>query len=469
LFEDRLLENMYDAVVFINAAGRVVLWNRGTERLTGIAGVSVCGETWRPELLGLSDERGRPIGETDCPVHSTIRCGVQSLRRLTILGRGQQPVSVDTHAIPVLNEQGISQGTILLLHDASSEASLEQRCHKLHEKATKDPLTQVANRAEFDRVHATFVAAHQQQQVPCSLLMCDLDRFKLVNDTYGHQAGDDVIKSLASLLKNSCRPGDLVARYGGEEFVLLYANCDNPSATRRAEHIRAALSKVPHARMGGRSISASFGVTEIQPGDTPETMLRRADRALLMAKSNGRNNVVQLGAGADESESVHAAGKPATAKPKEILEQNLVTAVPIKMAVEKLRGFVADHQAKIVSTEGNHLRLEIEDKPGSRLRRLTDRSTSFWLDVRFEEEQLLDGNRSEVGAAPVARITRTKIHVAVAPRRERDRRRAEVVSRARSLLVSFRAYLMATEEEACPRVGALTRAKQTLTPLLTKP
>ena len=137
----------------------------------------------------------------------------------------------------------------MLFHDASSETSLEQRCQSLHEKATKDPLTQVANRAEFDRVHAMFVAAHQQQQVPCSLMMCDLDRFKQVNDTYGHQAGDEVIKSLASLLKSSCRPGDLVARYGGEEFVVLCADCDNATAARRAEQIRKALSQIPQAKM----------------------------------------------------------------------------------------------------------------------------------------------------------------------------------------------------------------------------
>ena len=95
--------------------------------------------------------KGQVIGEKDCPVLTAIRCGAQSLRRLTILGRGQQPVSVDAHVIPVLNERGISQGTILMLHDASSETSLEQRCQNLHEKATKDPLTQVSNRAEFDR------------------------------------------------------------------------------------------------------------------------------------------------------------------------------------------------------------------------------------------------------------------------------------------------------------------------------
>ena len=144
----------------------------------------------------------------------------------------------------------MTHGAVLLFHDASSETSLEQRCQSLHEKATKDALTQVANRAEFDRVHAMFVATHQQQQVPCSLLMCDLDRFKLVNDNYGHQAGDDVIKSLASLLKSSCRPGDLVARYGGEEFVVLCADCDNASAARRAKQVCKALGQTPAAENG---------------------------------------------------------------------------------------------------------------------------------------------------------------------------------------------------------------------------
>jgi len=146
-------------------------------------------------------------------------------------------------------------------------------------------------------VHAMFVTAHQQQEAPCSLLMCDLDRFKLVNDSYGHQAGDEAIKCLAALLKGACHPGDLVARYGGEEFVVLLADCDINTACRRAEQIRVTLSEMPQPMMNGKPINVSFGATEIQPGDTAETMLRRADRALLMAKENGRNQVVQLGSG----------------------------------------------------------------------------------------------------------------------------------------------------------------------------
>jgi diguanylate cyclase (GGDEF)-like protein len=464
LFQERLLESMYDAVVFIDAGGRVVLWNRGTERLTGIAGVSVCGEMWHPELLGLSDEKGQLIGEQDCPVQSSIRCGVQSLRRLTILGRGQQPVAVDTHVIPVINESGLSEGTILLLHDASSETTLEQRCQNLHEKATKDPLTQVANRAEFDRVHAMFVATHQQQHVPCSLLMCDLDRFKQVNDNYGHQAGDEIIKCLASLLKSHCRPGDLVARYGGEEFVLLCADCDNAAAARRAEQVRKALSEISQPKMDGRAATVSFGVTEIQPGDTPETMLRRADRALLMAKSQGRNRVVQLGSGSvgDESTpSLTGGGLFGAVHSKELIAKVLITPVPVKIAIEKMRGFVADHQAKIIHVEGSKVRLEIEDLSLSRLRRMTDRTSAFLMDLVFEEERLQKDQTD-----PSSGTTRTRIHVTISTRKSRDRRREEITNRARGILMSVRSYLMASEEEPESSSGALLRAKKMLAPWL---
>ena len=167
IFQAKLLDNMHDAVVFIDATERVTLWNHGAERLTGIAASSVCQRPWKPGLLRIRDEKGEPIGPTDCPVLCAIRSGVQSLRRLTIWGRNgpaggrRQPTPS-----PWSPTTARTLGAIVLLHDASSETSLEERCQNLHEKATRDPLTQVANRAEFDRVHEMFVTAHQQQQRP---------------------------------------------------------------------------------------------------------------------------------------------------------------------------------------------------------------------------------------------------------------------------------------------------------------
>ncbi len=466
-FQTKLLENMYDAVVFIDAGLRVVDWNHGAERLTGISSNSIVQRAWQTDILRMCDEKGQPVKESDCPVQGALRSGVQSLRRMTVWGRSGRPIAVDVHTIPVAAQDGRMLGAILLLHDASSETSLEQRCQTLYDKATKDPLTQVANRAEFDRVLKIFVAAHQQQQVPCGMIICDLDRFKQVNDTYGHQAGDEVIKGLATLLKNSCRPGDLVARYGGEEFVMLCADCDNATAARRAEQIRHALSQLPHALMNGRCATASFGATEVQPGDTPETMLRRADRALLMAKSRGRNMVVQLGAGSvsNESKGTFWNRQASPAGKERLLEQDLITPVPIKMAVEKLRGFVADHEAQIVAVEGNSVRLEITESRDSWMRRLSDRPVSFCMELKLEEERVNQPAEQESKDFAL----RTKIHVAISPRRNRDRRRDDVTNRARQVLVSFRSYLMATDASTePPSKGVLRRVGRMLTPWINR-
>ncbi|MBN2021821.1 MAG: diguanylate cyclase [Pirellulales bacterium] len=449
LFRMRLLDNMHDAVIFVDAALALTFWNHGAERMTGISARSVLGRQWSADLLNLRDERGQTIGDVECPVVCTIHSGVQSLRRLTVLGRIGRPVSVDAHVIPVLAEDGVGVGAVLLLHDASSEISLEERCHNLHERATKDPLTHVANRAEFDRVHEMFVVAHLQRKRPCSLIICDLDWFKQVNDTYGHQAGDDVIKSLAGVLKNSCRAGDLVARYGGEEFVMLYAECDNATAAARAEHIRKTFSEIAHARMDDRSVTASFGVTEIQPGDTAETMLRRADRALLLAKSKGRNTVVQLGTGSVGSDRLDDDAPWNVPPPagEMLFEQHLVTSVPMTVAVEKLRGFVADHQAAITEINHNNLQLEIDHQGAPPPRRRGDRPTTFVIGLRFEEEHADRTAGNTPPGAPTSRGTpRTRIHFTIAPRSDRDRRRGDILDQARDILVSFRSYLMASEE-----------------------
>ncbi len=467
LFEARLLDNMHDAVVFIDAGRRIVSWNHGAERLTGITASSICHRSWSPTLLNIQNEKGEWIGDEDCPVACSLRSKTQSLRRLTIAGRGGKLVSVDSHVIPVVAEEGVALGAILLLHDASPETSLEERCQNLHEKATRDSLTQVANRAEFDRVHEMFVNAHKQQRIPCSLIICDLDHFKLVNDTYGHPAGDEVIKSLTTILKDSCRPGDLVARYGGEEFVLLCADCDNAAATRRAEQVRKRFSQLPQSKLDGRTVTASFGVTEVQAGDTAETMLRRADRALLLAKQKGRNRVMQLGVGSETDKPERTGGwwfGKTDHKPL-VLEQTLVTPVPIGVAIEKLRGFIADHCAKILTIDGDQVQVQIDGNCQEPLRRASDRPIAFCVQMRFEEERV---EKTDAHSPHPITISRTRVHVSVSPRKSRDRRRADLEVRGREVLTSLRSYLMASVDDAAAADGMLRRAVRILTPWLLK-
>ena len=143
----------------------------------------------------------------DCPITYCITTGVQSLRRLLVTNRDDRPIAVDVHTVPVIGPDGTMYGAAMLLHDASPEATLEEQCQNLHEKATKDPLTQVANRAEFDRAYALFIEAHVDRRLPCSLIICDIDHFKSINDTFGHQAGDEVLKNLRAAAQERMPPG----------------------------------------------------------------------------------------------------------------------------------------------------------------------------------------------------------------------------------------------------------------------
>ncbi len=442
IFESRLIDTMHDGVVFVDGQLQVFVWNTGTERMTGVAAQAARGRVWTPDLLEMRDVGGRKIADDDCPVARAIRSGVQSIQRMSIQGRQGKEIAIDLHAVPVCASDGAVHGASILLHDASPEASLEERCQALHDQATKDPLTQVANRAEFDRMHALFIEAHLESGLPCSLIITDIDHFKFINDNFGHQAGDEVLVSFAGLLKRMCRAGDLVARYGGEEFVVLCADCNNAAAARRAEHMRKKLAELSHASLSNRNITASFGATELQPGDTPETMLRRSDRALLQAKDQGRNQVVQLGDGMGEAKAKRS-WWPFGAARGAFTDCHLVTVVPIEIAIQKLRGFIADHTAKISSTGDDHLHLEIAGENAGMFRRRDDRPVPFEIELTFQEEQV---ERSNAQGHARGKYVQTRIHVIIRPRRDRDRRREEAADRARCVLASLKSYLMARDE-----------------------
>jgi diguanylate cyclase (GGDEF)-like protein/PAS domain S-box-containing protein len=449
LFHNKLLESMHDAVIFVDDALRIVLWNRAAELLTGMSQASLRHKQWSPSLVNLRDERQKLISDEDDPVARGVQTADPMLRRFSLAARNGQRAEVDVHLIPVTGNRGAVHGAMLLLRDASSQVSMEQRLKSLHEKATRDPLTQAANRAEFDRALEAAVHSHLPKNLPCSLIVCDIDHFKRINDNFGHQAGDIVLVAFTQLLKSYCRPEDLVARYGGEEFVLLCPDCDNTTATHRADRIRVELERSPQPAINSQAITASFGVTELQQGDTPETFFRRADRALYQAKENGRNLVVQLGTGIVTEEKPAAPRgwfswfrSPAASAPAApgdlLLSTCLATAVPLNLASEKLKGFVSDHHAAVDVLGEHHQAIRIEGDNLPLSKRESDRMAPFVIEVRLEQ------SAASPQAGPTTR-PRTLIHVSIRPQRARDRRQRDALERARQLLVSLKAYLVAQE------------------------
>ena len=163
---------------------------------------------------------------------------------------------------------------------------------KMKDLAMRDGLTELFNRRIFDETLAQKVKF--QDMRPVSLLIIDLDNFKQVNDTFGHQAGDQVLKTVAMILKESCRGQDLVARFGGEEFAIILSQTKTATAHAIAQRIRNRLSKTVFT-FDDRPLqmTASIGLATCQEGNTIFTsnLVKQADRALYQAKSSGKNKV----------------------------------------------------------------------------------------------------------------------------------------------------------------------------------
>lgn len=168
-------------------------------------------------------------------------------------------------------------------------ARLNQANAELEVLAERDPLTGVYNRRRlFERLEEE-VERSRRGYSPLSVCMLDVDHFKQVNDRHGHQAGDEVLRQVASTIATSLRSIDSLGRYGGEEFVLVLPQTPRDGAREKAERVRGA---VDLSCACGEALTVSIGVAGYRPGDSVDTLLARADAALYAAKERGRNRVV---------------------------------------------------------------------------------------------------------------------------------------------------------------------------------
>ncbi|ARC94814.1 histidine kinase [Vibrio coralliilyticus] len=161
----------------------------------------------------------------------------------------------------------------------------------IYDTSIKDELTQLYNRRALEELLPKEIARSSRHKQPLSVLLLDIDHFKKVNDTYGHQAGDRVLRTTGKLLILQTRKDDLSFRYGGEEFLVLLPNTDVEKAVIVAEKLREAIKRARMLPTNVDSCTASFGVTQFNGEDDWQTAIERADQALYSAKENGRNQV----------------------------------------------------------------------------------------------------------------------------------------------------------------------------------
>lgn len=177
----------------------------------------------------------------------------------------------------------------LLREEILERQKIEEQLIQL---ATIDPLTSIPNRRKFDEVLEYEMNRDTRYKNELSLVFCDLDYFKKINDEHGHKIGDDVLKAFTQLVTENIRKTDVIARWGGEEFALLLPETSIMIAANTAEKLRKETEKFDFPHVG--HITVSFGVTQFIEGDTEVSLINRADDALYKSKKNGRNRVEML-------------------------------------------------------------------------------------------------------------------------------------------------------------------------------
>ena len=302
-FALKLMELLVIPTFVLDAHGKVIIWNRACERLTGVPAFEVLhtSDHWRsfyavprPTLADLV-LAGRTGEIRDLYDGQSRRSEAQDnlcAENWCDMPRTACRRYLAADASPIYDTDGRLVAVVETLRDLTEE---KQAQIALEQLATRDGLTGLANRRCFDStLHAEWQRALRQQQ-PLSLLMVDVDNFKQYNDAYGHVGGDECLKRIATAVASEMRANDLVARYGGEEFAVILPNQSLKGAAIVAERIRCRIEalRLPNEGAARRVVTVSIGAATAlaAPNTLPGQLVETADAALYRAKHMGRNRI----------------------------------------------------------------------------------------------------------------------------------------------------------------------------------
>lgn len=355
-----LLESLYHGFYIASTDGCVQVWNHGCEELIGIPHDQIIGQPGLGGKIQYRKQSGQELGINACPIRLAIETGRTQSSELQVRRADGDWLSVEVQTLPLIDAAGQLQGVAEIFRDASGGRE-KGHYRDLRLMASRDALTHVANRGELKKRldHEFSECKERDFESPFSIIFLDVDHFKKCNDTYGHAAGDEVLISVARLLQHEMYSGELVARYGGEEFVVLCPETSIDDAYQKAERLRKALEKATVVKTDEFKVTASFGVSELEPTDEADDVLQRADKALYVSKRQGRNRTSKI---TSEQLRKHDPEmvKPSLAKADEfVCDVTLKACMAADMIVYKLKAFVDGNGAKLGKVNAKSVEMKL--------------------------------------------------------------------------------------------------------------
>jgi len=285
-----MLEYLYEGVYFVDTNRTITYWNKGAEKITGYTATEVENRKCYENILNHKDENNTSLCHNGCPLHATIGDGNQREARVYLQHKKGHRVPVTVRTMPVYDENNKINGAIEIFIDDKNETKLLSNLEQYRKEASEDTLTGLSNRRYIKSIIESKIIEFHEINIPFGVAFIDIDYFKKVNDDYGHDVGDEILKLVAHTLESNLRHHDAVGRWGGEEFIAIFSDIDAEGMSIITEKLRF-LVEASKLRLNDNElhVTISIGSTISKPEDNAESIVKRADELMYQSKIAGRN------------------------------------------------------------------------------------------------------------------------------------------------------------------------------------
>ncbi len=285
-----MLEYLYEGVYFVDNERTINYWNKGAEKITGYSSEEVINRKCYENILNHKDENNTSLCMNGCPLHATINDGTQREARVYLQHKKGHRVPVTVRTMPVFNENNEITGAIEIFIDDKNEVKILSNLEQYRKEASEDLLTGLSNRRYVKAVLESKIIEFNEVRISFGVVFIDIDHFKRVNDDFGHDIGDEILKLVAKTLESNLRKHDVVGRWGGEEFIAIISNVDANELAAVTEKMRF-LVESSKLRLKDEElhVTISLGATLSINDDNVDEIVKRADALMYQSKTNGRN------------------------------------------------------------------------------------------------------------------------------------------------------------------------------------
>lgn len=289
---ERIIDNLYDGLYLVDLNRVITYWNKAAERISGFSAGEVVGKSCSNNILTHIDGEGNNLCSGACPLAATLADGEAKETEVYMHHKDGHRIPVSVRINTLNDASGNIIGGIELFTDISNNQANELRVKELEKLALIDNLTQLANRNYIDREIRIRFEEKNRFNIPFGILFIDIDHFKIFNDNYGHDVGDNVLKYISNTLVASSRPFDLYGRWGGEEFIGIMRNINYKDLEALGNRVRSLVenSYIIHENKK-LHVTISIGASMVKENDTVESLMKRADNLLYRSKAEGRNRL----------------------------------------------------------------------------------------------------------------------------------------------------------------------------------